>query len=103
MLLQDTQLIETSDPNYVRSSLRPLSFQGRLGANGFATGGEEHEDWIGKVKAYASEVTGEDFEQARAFWKVLEKAGEQEAFVENVVAHLKNALPMVQQGAVGEC
>jgi hypothetical protein len=44
----------------------------------------------------------EDFEQARALWRILERDGEQEAFVDNVVAHLKSAVPPVQQGAVGE-
>jgi catalase len=91
------------DPNYVRSSLRPVTFRGSLGANGSANGGREHEDWVGKVTAYASEVTDDDFEQARAFWKVLQTAGEQESFVDNVVAHLKSAMARVQQGAMGEC
>ncbi|GFZ43014.1 catalase, partial [Saitozyma sp. JCM 24511] len=88
------------DPNYVRSSLRPVTFRGSLGANGFANGGPEHEEWVGKVTAYASEVTDDDFEQARAFWKVLQTAGEQESFVDNVVAHLKSAMARVQQGAM---
>jgi catalase len=35
----------------------------------------------------------EDFEQARALWRILERDGEQEAFVDNVVAHLKSAVP----------
>jgi catalase len=90
------------DPNYVRSSLKPINFKGNLGKNGYATGGHEHDEWVGKVAAYTSEVTGEDFEQARAFWKVLGKANEQQDFVHNVVAHLSSALPRVQQDTVGE-
>jgi catalase len=46
------------DPNYVRSSLRPVTFRGSLGANGSANGGREHEDWVGKVTAYASDSRG---------------------------------------------
>ena len=29
------------DPNYVRSSFRPIKFEGRVGANGYAPGGHE--------------------------------------------------------------
>lgn len=52
--------------------------------------------------AYTSEVTEEDFGQARALRRILERDGELEAFVYNVVAHLKSAVPPVQQGPAGE-
>jgi len=88
------------DPNYVRSSLKPINFKGQVGANGQAPGG--HEEWVGRVAAYTSEVTDEDFVQATALWDVLGKAGEQDDFVYNVAVHLRNALPQVQQVTFGE-
>ncbi|KAN0114449.1 putative catalase [Hyaloscypha variabilis] len=82
------------DPNYVRSSFRPIKFEGRVGANGYAPGG--HEEWVGLVAGYSSEVTDEDFVQAREMWKVLGEFNEQDDFVHNVATHLKSALPQVQ-------
>lgn len=92
------------DPNYVRSSLKDVDFKGKLGANGYHAGGQHrHDEWVGgKVAAYTSEVTDEDFVQAREMWKVLGREGEQDDFVYNVVAHLGSAIPRVQDGAVGE-
>jgi catalase len=89
-----------SDPNYVNASRKDINFKGQLGANGhsYAT---EHDVWVGKVNAYASEMMDEDYEQARGMWKVLGKAGEHEVFISNVVGHLGKADKDVQQGAIG--
>jgi catalase len=90
-----------NDPNYVNSSLKKVNFKGQVGANGHSDSGK-HEEWVGRVASYASEVTDEDFVQARAFWEVLGRAEEQDVFVSNVVAHLGSAIPRVQQEAIGK-
>lgn len=51
---------------------------------------------MGQAAGYSSEVTDEDFVQAREKWKVLGKPNEQDDFVHNVARHLKSALPQVQ-------
>jgi hypothetical protein len=88
------------DPNYVGSKLRPINFKGRVGANGYAPGG--HEEWVGQVASYASEVTDEDFIQSRELWKVMGKTNQQKDFVHNVSSHLKSALPEVQAGTISK-
>lgn len=91
------------DPNYVRSQLKPINFVGKLGANGYSTG-HDHAEWAGLTAAYTSEVTDKDFVQAKTFWDMLGKQdGEQEAWIGNVVSSLKNALPVLQVAALGEC
>jgi catalase len=87
------------DPNYVGSSLRAIKFKGATGANGKAAAG--HEDWVGQVSAYASEVTDEDYVQAVDLWEVMGRDGQQDAFVYNVSQNLKGAIPHVQKGAFG--
>jgi catalase len=90
------------DPNYVRSALRPINFKGTVGANGNPVGG--HEQWIGEVSSFASEVTDEDFIQPRKFWDMLAKQpGQKENFVYNVCEHLKGAIPEIQEKAYGRC
>ena len=86
------------DPNYVGASLKQVNFKGKVGANGFSPGG--HEEWVGTVAGYASDVTNEDFIQAREMWKVLGRSNEQGDFVQNLVGHLGSALPQVQQETI---
>lgn len=88
------------DPNYIRSQLRAVNFKGSVGANNVAHVG--HEEWVGRIAAYTSEVTDEDFVQATAMWEVLKRDGSDEHFVYNVTQHLKGAIPELQQGALGE-
>jgi catalase len=78
------------DPNYVRSSLRPLSY----GPVDVA-----HDEWVGKVTAWTSEVKDADFVQPRALWEKWSKE-EREAFVGNVCAHLSGAIKEVQRETV---
>ncbi|KAK0724676.1 catalase-like domain-containing protein [Lasiosphaeris hirsuta] len=90
------------DPNYVRSSLKPVSFSTsvRDGAPGFAVGGA-HDAWVnGTILGYSSEVTDEDFVQPRAFWNdVLGKQpGQQESFVSNIAGNLVGAAPELWEG-----
>ncbi|TQN63574.1 Catalase, partial [Colletotrichum shisoi] len=87
-----------ADPNNVRSDLKTVNFVGSHGASGYAIGG--HEDWVGRVCGFTSEVVDDDFAQARAFWEVLGKQpGEQEALVHNVAQHMGGAAPAVHEKA----
>ncbi|KAL1409259.1 catalase A [Vanrija albida] len=89
-----------SDPSYVNSSLVPVQFDSKIGASGYSIG---HDEVIsGRVAGYASEVTDDDFEQARGMWHVLGKQGpeEQNDFVVNVVDSLQGVVPSLQTGAI---
>lgn len=79
------------DPNYVRSSLRPLNY----GLESVA-----HDHWVGQVTAFTSEITDEDFVQPREMWKMFGRTGQQEAFLSNISGHLKGALPEVRQETI---
>jgi len=81
-----------ADPDYVRSSLKPL----RQGPKDIA-----HDEWTGRVTAFTSEVTDDDFVQARDLWHILAKHdGEQENFLANVTGHLKKAIPRVRSETI---
>jgi len=81
------------DPNYVNSSFKAVHFKGQLGAHGT----HQHEEWTGKVSAFTSRVTDEDFVQAKGLWDVMGKQkGQQDNFVYNVSVNLKDAVPHVQ-------
>lgn len=92
-----------NDPSYVGSQLRPVTFKGKLGANGYSTGHWRDEDALtGKIAAYKSEVTDADFEQARMMWEVLKRQNEEADFVANVVDSLgDDVVPQLQKGAIG--
>ena len=77
----------------MRTSLRPTNY----GRNETA-----HDEWIGKVAAYTTEIEDDDFVQARGMWEVFGRTGQREAFVSNVAGHLKLADERVRKEAVGE-
>ncbi|EGO60017.1 hypothetical protein NEUTE1DRAFT_145886 [Neurospora tetrasperma FGSC 2508] len=79
------------DPDYVRSSFRPM----RFGPPDVA-----HDEWAGKVALFTSEVTDLDFEQPRDLWKVFKETGEDKRFAKNVAAHVGKALPEVQKKTI---
>ena len=82
------------DPNYIKSTSRTMKYAG---------GPTSHDQWIGKVAEYESEVTDEDFVQAKMLWDVYGKhAGEQEAFVKNLAETVGPALPEVQKETISE-
>ncbi|KAG3194678.1 hypothetical protein PC129_g24902 [Phytophthora cactorum] len=89
-----------SDPNYVRSSLKPIAFKGNVGASSFVA--DKHQQWLaGAVNSYTSEIADDDFVQARAFCDLLsEQEGQQEHLVSNVAGHLGSASPSMHQGAL---
>ncbi|KAN0096527.1 catalase [Hyaloscypha variabilis] len=80
------------DPNYVGSTLRTLRYKG---------GQTSHDEWVGKIADYSSEIVDDDFAQATALWEVFGKhPGQQKAFVSNVAENLKPALPEVQKETI---
>ncbi|CAG8970939.1 hypothetical protein HYALB_00000919 [Hymenoscyphus albidus] len=79
------------DPNYVRTSLRSAKY---------GESSKAHDEWIGKVTVYSTEIQDDDFVQARGMWEVFGKTGQQEAFVSNVAAHLSGAIARVRRQAV---
>jgi len=82
------------DPNYVRSSLRPVNYKA-------FSSDVAHDEWVGKVTNFTTEVTDEDFVQARMLWNVLGKQeGQQDSFIANLGGHLKTALPEVQKETI---
>lgn len=87
------------DPNYVRSSVKTVRFQGKVGANAIT---QAHEEWVANVSGFTSEVTDEDFIQAAALWEVLGKTGLQDNFIYNISQHLGSAIPRVQQETYGK-
>ncbi|KAK6544670.1 hypothetical protein TWF694_001358 [Orbilia ellipsospora] len=87
------------DPNYVGSDLKPIQYTGKVGAHAYAIGG--HEEWVGRVVGFTSEVVDDDFEQARMFWNMIGKEeGQQDKFAYNVACHLGSAIPQVQAKAL---
>jgi catalase len=81
------------DPNYVRSTLRPMNYGPQTVA---------HDTWVGKVVAYSSEITDDDFLQPKGMWEVFRRTGQQENFVRNLAGHLKEALPEVQEETISK-
>src|SRR5689334_19295138 len=65
------------DPNYVRSTLRPLEYKKR------SEGSEGHDRWVeGRVEMFSSVMTDEDYVQAKGMWDVFARTeGAQESFV----------------------
>jgi catalase len=59
-----------------------------------------HDEWVGKVTLFSSEVTDEDFEQPRELWRIFKRNGEDKKFASNLAAHLGKALPQVQKATV---
>ncbi len=87
------------DPNYVNSALRPIAFTSKQDASGHADG---HEQWVGSVAPYTSELTDDDFVQPRLFWELLGRQElQQEHFVYNISHHLSGAIPSVQEATFG--
>lgn len=81
-----------ADPHYVRSAFRKVTSGGPADV--------AHDEWVGKVANYTSEVTDEDFEQPRDLWKLFKKWEQDEIFIQNLSGHMKKALPQVQKEAI---
>lgn len=88
------------DPNFVRSSLRPVQFSQPATISKSAAA---HEQWLGEVSSYSSEVTDEDFVQSRNLWELMGKTGQQKAFVHNLSNNLRGiVVPRVQKETIGK-
>ena len=61
-----------------------------------------HDEWIGQVIAYSSDVTDEDWEQPRMLWKIFKDKAEDDDFIGNLSSHVNKALPEVQKETIGE-
>ncbi|KAG4425254.1 peroxisomal catalase A [Cadophora malorum] len=73
-----------ANPNYP-SSYRGITYQHVKPTN-------DHEQWAGKAVSFLSEVTAEDYVQAKGLWDVLgRQEGQQDNFVGNVAGHLSAA------------
>lgn len=87
------------DLNYVNSSLKEMSFKDNVGTNGY--GDSKHEELVGRIRGFTSEVVDDDFVQARILWDVFgQQKGQREAFVYNVSQHLKKADVRVQKQTI---
>lgn len=87
------------DPNYVNSQIIPLMTKTLPEENNV------HDHWVGKVTAFATDVTNDDFVQARDFWvRVLPKEpGQQENLIGNVAESLSGVtVDSVRKKAFGE-
>lgn len=81
-----------ADPDYVRSSFRKITSGGPTDV--------AHDEWVGRVTNYTSEVTDDDFEQPRNLWKLFQEWKQDETFIQNLSGHMKKALPQVQKDAI---
>jgi catalase len=61
-----------------------------------------HSDWVGKVRAYSSDVEDIDWEQPRILWELFKKNGEDEVFIHNLSGHVNKALPEVQKDTISK-
>ena len=61
-----------------------------------------HSEWVGKVRAYSSDVEDIDWEQPRILWDLFKKNGEDEVFIHNLSGHVNKALPEVQKNVISE-
>lgn len=58
-----------------------------------------HEEWVGTVVDFETEISDEDFVQPREFWEVVlgRQEGQQANLVYNVAADLKGATARVRR------
>jgi len=74
-----------ANPNYI-SSYRPLTYKTVKATN-------DHEKWAGAAVSFLSDVTSEDYVQAKGLWDVLGRTpGQQDNFISNVSGHLSAAM-----------
>jgi catalase len=85
-------------PNYVPSSFGPKIIQTAQYEDRAS-----HEEWLGTVTDFESQVTDQDFVQPRQFWQKLgEIECEQKTFVYNVSVNLSGATTSVRYASYGK-
>lgn len=82
-----------AEPDYVNSQFRELG-------HSRYTHDIEHNNWVGQVVAYSSEVEEDDFEQARMLWKLMGEKGEQDVLIENVIGSLAKCQKDIQKESI---
>ncbi|KAK7178313.1 catalase [Paraphaeosphaeria sporulosa] len=80
-----------SDPNYVRSSFLQAESKEVDVA---------HDEWVGKVALWQSEVSDEDFVQARELWKIFLEQGNDQVFIHTLGDNLNKAFPDVREESI---
>ncbi|KAL1605017.1 catalase A [Paraconiothyrium brasiliense] len=81
-----------ADPDYVRSSFRKIK---TIKPNDVT-----HDEWVGKVSNYTSNVEDDDWVQALDMWNLLKGSGDDELFISNLSGHVGKALPEVQKETI---
>ena len=81
-----------SDPDYVRSSFRPIKEIKPTDVS--------FNEWHGHVQQYSSEVTDEDWVQPRELWRIFKEEKSDEDFIHNVSMHMSGAIKQVQDKAI---
>jgi len=92
------------DPNYVGTKIKPVKFNQSIQRISEKEVNVDME-WAPHVTPFfTTEVTDEDFDQARKLWHVMSKQeGEQDRFVDNVVAHVSECeKEWIQNGVFGK-
>lgn len=82
-----------AEPDYLGSQFRALG-KARY------TRDVEHDNWVGRVVAYASEVEDDDFEQARMLWTLMGEKGEQDLLIDNVFGNLGACRQDIQRESI---
>lgn len=84
-----------ADPDYIRSEFIHLR-KPRMVKD------IQHDEWVGRVTAYTSEVEDDDYEQARMLWEIMGKEGQQQDLLNNVAKDLGNCIEGIRKDAVGK-
>jgi catalase len=83
-----------SDPDYVRSSFRKIK--------AIKPNDVTHDEWVGKVSNYTSNVEDDDWVQALDMWNLLKESGDDELFIGNLSGHMGKAVPEVQKETISK-
>ncbi|EME43024.1 hypothetical protein DOTSEDRAFT_63323 [Dothistroma septosporum NZE10] len=80
------------DPNYVRSAFRDVKQ--------IHSTDVPFNKWHGRVEAFSSQVTDDDFTQPKELWKLFKSNGVDKELVHNLGLHISGAVKPVQDKAV---
>jgi catalase len=83
------------DPNYVRSATRPVALSAR---HQFPL----HEQWQGSVTARSTNLVDHDFEQPRELWKIMQRDGAADQFLDNIRPMLKGVKKELREQVFGK-
>jgi catalase len=63
----------------------------------------KHDEWVNaQVELYTSDVTEDDFLQAKDLWELYKKWEDDQVFINNICGHLGKALPEVQKETISK-